>query len=188
MGKKSSVVFLERTMIASPAFARLTGAAQFVLLIFLGKRVMRKIKEGKRKTWVCVNNGKITFGWNEARDKWGLTFSRFSRALDQVVKYGFIDIAHAGGGCEGDASLYAISERWKDFGTDKFIEKERPRDRRGIGWRKSRKEIGGSKTQNEHGKSIEPPLTKTVEGPMRASKENERGSKHEKSMQKHGRG
>ena len=145
MGRKSTVIVLEREMVESGAFAQLTGAAPRVLLIYLGKRVIQKQKMGKRKEAVCVNNGRITFGWREAEKKWGMSKGRFGRALDQLVQFGFIDIEHSGGGCEGDASLYAISDRWRDYGKDTFKEKQRPRDKRMIGWRKGKNDSSPAK-------------------------------------------
>jgi len=35
-----------------------------------------------------------------------------------------------------DISKYAISTRWMDYGTSKFIEKQRPKDTRGLGFKK----------------------------------------------------
>jgi DNA-binding PadR family transcriptional regulator len=53
-----------------------------------------------------------------------------ARAIDQLIKYGFIDITHAGGGIRGDYSLYAISQRWREYGEEGFIVKTRQKDTR----------------------------------------------------------
>lgn len=54
------------------------------------------------------------------------------KALDQLIKHGFIDIIKQGnGGVKGDKSLYSISDRWKKFGTPEFIQVERRKDKRG---------------------------------------------------------
>ena len=51
--------------------------------------------------------------------------------LDTLIAKGFIDVAWSGsGGKKGDKSLYGISERWRDWGTDKFIKASRPKDTR----------------------------------------------------------
>jgi DNA-binding PadR family transcriptional regulator len=79
------------------------------------------------------------------------------RALDELVAKGFIDIAWSGsGGKKGDVSLYAVSDRWTDYGTHKFQSATRPRDtREGRGfrrgnteWMKARRAIIGAKDGN----------------------------------------
>jgi len=53
------------------------------------------------------------------------------RALDELVEKGFIDITHSGsGGIKGDKSLYAISDRWKDYGKSNFKPMKRQKDSR----------------------------------------------------------
>lgn len=138
MGKKITGTWAEKDWIESDAFLQLSGAAPRVYLLFLLRRQMVRVGKQGKKTWVVQNNGEIIFTWSEAKKKYGLTHARFGRALDQLVGYGFIDIEHPGGGCEGDASLYAISDRWRDYGTDKFVTKTRQKDKRQVGWRKSK--------------------------------------------------
>ncbi len=138
MAKEIKGTYVEKALIKSDAFAQLTGAAPRLLLLFLLRRKMGRTGRKGHERWICQNNGQIVFSWSEAKKRYGLSLARFGRALDQLVKYGFIDIEHAGGGCEGDASLYAISDRWRDYGTGKFIKKTRPKDKRQIGWRKKK--------------------------------------------------
>jgi DNA-binding PadR family transcriptional regulator len=70
------------------------------------------------------------------------------RAITELTEKGFIDITHSGsGGVKGDKSKYAISERWRDWGTDRFIEKTRKKDtRQGRGfaaiWKRRRANMG----------------------------------------------
>ena len=89
-----------------------------------------------KERWVIKNNGNIVFPYAEAENKFGITRPRFQRAIDQLVEHGFIDIVHSGGGMLRDISKYAISTRWMDYGTSKFIEKQRPKDTRGLGFKK----------------------------------------------------
>ncbi len=130
-------LYIEAQLIKSKAFEKLNAIAIKVYLMFLMRRQMEKVKRKRGKTggWIIKNNGKIVFTYNEAEKK-GITRPRFSRALDSLVEYGFIDITHSGcGSVKGDTSKYAISERWKKYGTDSFIEKEREKDsRQGRGW------------------------------------------------------
>lgn len=114
----------------------MNGTAKTVLFDFM----MRcRISGGgkKRKDRVILNNGELVYPYSEAESK-GIPRSTFMRAVDDLVAAGFIDIAHSGsGGKKGDCSLYAISERWRDWGTDQFKPATRPKDtRRGRGFRK----------------------------------------------------
>ena len=131
-----SKIVIDADLVTSKVFLKLKGVAPKVFLLFLRRRKMTKVgKKGKEK-WVISNNGEIVFPYAEAKEKFGITPPRFQRALDQLVEHGFIDIVHSGGGMLRDISKYAISTRWMDYGTSKFIEKQRPKDTRGLGFKK----------------------------------------------------
>jgi hypothetical protein len=49
--------------------------------------------------------------------------STFWISISQLFELGFIDIAHHGGGMMKGCSKYGISERWKYYAKDVFIEK-----------------------------------------------------------------
>ena len=131
-----SKIVIDADLVTSKVFLKLKGVAPKVFLLFLRRRKMTKVgKKGKEK-WVISNNGEIVFPYAEAKEKFGITPPRFQRALDQLVEHGFIDIVHSGGGMLRDISKYSISSRWMDYGTSKFIEKQRPKDTRGLGFKK----------------------------------------------------
>ena len=113
---------------------RLSGIAPQVLLMFLARRQIGKIGRKGKEKWVISNNGKIIFTYSEAVSKFKLTRPRFARAISQLVKFGFIDINHVGGGMVKDISTYYISDRWENYGTQEFEEKKRPKDTRGLGF------------------------------------------------------
>ena len=127
---------------------------------FLLKRkfgTLKQGKPGKRTDKIITNNGEITFSYSEA-EKLGFPRPTFRRGIDKMVNVGLIDITHQGQGgiisesgkIGGEASLYAISERWIDFGTDRFEEKNRKKDtRKGRGWAvyHERKPKGKNKTK-----------------------------------------
>ena len=48
----------------------------------------------------------------EAEKEYGITKSRFSRAIGELLAKGFISIAHRGGGYKQDKSIYALSDKW----------------------------------------------------------------------------
>lgn len=137
--------YIEKELFLSNAYKSLTKAEMRIYFHFLLKRKFGKWKggkSGKRPDKIITNNGEITFSYAEA-EKYGYPRVTFNRAIDKFVKVGLIDITRQGqGGCigaggkiTGDPSLYAISERWKDYGTDGFVEKCRKKDtRKGRGW------------------------------------------------------
>ena len=129
-------IFIDSDLVSSKVFLCLTGAATHIYLLFLKRRQMKKSGRKGKERWVISNNGEIVFPYAEAKEKFGITPPRFQRALDQLVEHGFIDIVHSGGGMLRDISKYSISSRWMDYGTSKFIEKQRPKDTRGLGFKK----------------------------------------------------
>ena len=118
--KRNTPVVVERQLIYSPAFLKLTGKAPQVLFLFLSKRQFARIPKGAKKVWEIINNEQIVFTYEEAKSKYGISYRTFSRAIEQLVSHGFIDIARPGIGVGGFPTLYAISERWRQYGTENF--------------------------------------------------------------------
>ena len=112
-------IVLEWDLITSDVFHALGRAAIRVLLIFMSKRRMKQDSTRQRR-WVITNNGEIEFTYVEAHGKWGIPRSTFQRALNELVEKGLIDIRVRGAGTHGSPNLYAISERWRKWGTDRF--------------------------------------------------------------------
>tara|TARA_Y100001960_G_scaffold7438_1_gene7355 strand:- start:308 stop:922 length:615 start_codon:yes stop_codon:yes gene_type:complete len=125
-------MFIPRRMHRSPAFRELTTSSTLILFEFLYRRQMIPIREN----WIIKNNGEIILTYAEIRKRFGIARSTIRSSIDQLVKLGFIDIAHHGGGMMKDCSKYGISERWKDYGKDVFIEKSRKKDSRKLGFTK----------------------------------------------------
>jgi len=122
--KRPGPVVIERELLRSNAYFSLTGKASQVLMMFLAKRQMAKVPAGKRKVWEISNNGEIVFPYSEA-EKFGISAPTFTRALDQLLDRGFLDITFQGTGICGVATKYAISDRWKAFGSPDFERKKR---------------------------------------------------------------
>lgn len=74
----------------------------------------------KREAWTVANNGEITFTYQEAKSKHGLNPQTFSKAIEELVAKGFIDIERPGTGVGKVPTLFAISERWRKYGTTEF--------------------------------------------------------------------
>ena len=123
-------IFVERILYRSMAFKQLSKSATVILLEFLGRRRL----ERRGSDWTVTNNGKITLSYREAEKLFGFVPSTMAKSISQLVEYGFITIAHQGIRTSKDSSKYAISERWRDYGTDKFIEQTRQKDTRKLGF------------------------------------------------------
>lgn len=131
-------MFVSRRMILSKAFLSLkTSPACQVFMIFLHKCKPEKVQTrpmSREKEWTITNNGKIQFTYKEAKGKWGISDGKFTRAIDENLRVGLIDIIHCGFGLCKDVTLYAISDRWEKFGTDEFVVKKRPKRRQQLGF------------------------------------------------------
>jgi hypothetical protein len=147
-------MFIPRDVITSRAYLDLNTSAGCQVYMLFRTKCRMEPAEGKRKrkdNWIIANNGEIQFSYKEAREKWGILESRFKRAIDDLVRVGLIDIAHTGCGLHKDVSLYAISERWRLFGTDDFISKARPKRKQAMGFTKGNTHgKNAGKKQNEH--------------------------------------
>ncbi|MFC1890926.1 hypothetical protein ACFLZT_00870 [Thermodesulfobacteriota bacterium] len=141
----SDIIVLERELIKSEAFRSLTAIAIIVYLDFRMKCVGKHSspRQGRKKEFVILNNGQIEYCFSEALKK-GITRTRFNRALKALVEKGFIDISHLGmGGTKGDKNKYAISDRWKHWGTARFEKVTKEKDTRegrgfAVYWRKKK--------------------------------------------------
>jgi len=140
--KRYEAMYISRTMLESKVWGKLSKVSMRVYLLFLTKRIMEKVqtRAGKAdKDYFIANNGQIQFSFREAVAKWGIPRSCFTRAISQLVGLGFIDIAKAGSGLHRDVTLYAISERWKLYGTDEFVAMKRPKRNLHYGFQKGHK-------------------------------------------------
>ena len=110
MAKKTKAApgtWIEREMFESKAFVALKGFAPQLLILFLAKRkIETRGKQGKQKR-VCVNHDSLHFTYIEAKEKFGVSKPRFTRAIEDLLEKGFITIVHQGGGYQQDKTIYA---------------------------------------------------------------------------------
>ncbi|MBW8017738.1 MAG: hypothetical protein FVQ82_16305 [Planctomycetes bacterium] len=161
---KNTVIVLEQKMLKSKAWLKLTGASTQVFMIFRTKCKMVKpqSKPNKHSGMVIANNGEIVFTYDEALEKYGIKKDRFTRALDQLIKYGFIDICFTTNGLHKVETLYAISSRWKDWGKSTFIVKKRVKREHGPGFKKGN-ELWKLRKQTQQVKTRIEPCAQTRE-------------------------
>jgi hypothetical protein len=174
--------FIQRELLKSRAWLALRGIAPQVYGLFRLRVQVHKVNrdhKGKRSPYVIVNNGEIVFSYREAERDFGITAPRFRRALGKLVDKGFLDVAHTGGGLEGDCTKYGISERWRDYGTREFKAAALPQGRR---WT-----TGQTRATNEN---VRAPANESVRGQDPSANENVRGSapkRHPDRERKHAR-
>ena len=127
-------IYLEGKLLESAAFAELNRNEIRVVLRFYQKRQFPKKRKGQKvRNKVILNNGELTFPYSEALAM-GISKSAFTRALDGVIRRGFIDIAYSGEGMYRSMSQYSISTRWMKYGTDQFVESKRRKRHRRVGF------------------------------------------------------
>ena len=137
-GRKWDKMFISRSVITSKAFLALrTAASCQVYLIFLGRCRWEKVQArpmSRDREWRITNNGEIQFSYIEAETEYGISNGKFTRAIDDLIRVGLIDITKTGLGLKKEVSLYAISNRWEKYGTDAFIVKKRPKRKEQFGF------------------------------------------------------
>lgn len=107
--KESPGTYIHRDLFESKAFIALKGVAPQLLILILGKRYFKGV-DGKKS---CINCDNISFTYIEAREKYGITQPRFTRAIDDLLAKGFIVIKHRGGAYQQDKTIYGLSENWR---------------------------------------------------------------------------
>jgi len=139
--RNRSFCMLEPDLIESDAFRDLSGKWAVVVLIRFHQKAHRK-KPGRRQQplhrYIITNNGEIIFTYGEARElgiKSDRTFHKVIREL--VEDKGFIDIEEQGNWYEGKPTKFAISRRWKRYGSSDYKKVKIPRQLpRSLGFQK----------------------------------------------------
>lgn len=132
-------LYVDKELLKSKAFRELSKTKYAYLVLFeFNIRAKRGLKNPKKKkntkNYILENNGQLRFSYTEAEDI-GISRPQFAKIIKLLVGVGFLDRRKRGGNLDGDHSLYAISDRWKMFGTHRFIEKTIEKDiRAGKGW------------------------------------------------------
>jgi DNA-binding PadR family transcriptional regulator len=178
MSKGCGKVVFDKTMLVSPVWLSLSGIADKVYCLFRCRCVYGRIggKRGNR-TYEHINNGKLEFTYIEAKEKYGIKAGRFVRAIDELVEKGFLDVTEPGGGVHKFKTLYGISERWRNYGTDSFQQIHRPERRFKCGFCKGNRlwQKKKSTVENAHGLSVS--MQENAHGSILAMRTNAHGEK-----------
>jgi hypothetical protein len=121
--KLPSGTWIERDLFNSKAFWALKGAAPQLLIRFLGKRNRSKEvdrKGQKNNQWTNLDSLTMTYAelmslWTEpySKKKIGLTQPRITRAIDELLAKGFLEIKNPGGAYQQDKAVYALIDKWR---------------------------------------------------------------------------
>ncbi|HUU27813.1 MAG TPA: hypothetical protein VM123_08375 [archaeon] len=118
---------VEKELVRSKAFLSLSSSAKNIyFLLWTRTRFTAQYpaKKGREKRYYIANNGEIVLRYSEIKRRCGFCESTISRAFKELSNKGLIDIVRPGGGKCRVESLYAISERWRDYGSPSFIHQE----------------------------------------------------------------
>lgn len=130
---KNDVIVIEdvRKMIQSKAFKDMSsrkngGVCIRVYLIFLTFRRIEKVGKKGHERISILNKKELNFTYKTAVEKYGISTNQFTRAIDLLIEYGFLDIVQSGSGMRKIKSQYGLSERWRRYVKNGFI-KGKPR-------------------------------------------------------------
>jgi hypothetical protein len=135
--KKLRGAYLEGELVTSRAWLSLRTSATQVYCLFLTRLKKEQHGKGKQKRWITTNARELIFPYRKADEKFGISQPRFTRAIDELIENGFLDIVKAGIGVANEATVYGLSERWRKYGTRDF--EKRPREKVKRGFCKTRK-------------------------------------------------
>ncbi|MHC4463582.1 MAG: hypothetical protein ACYS30_19450 [Planctomycetota bacterium] len=159
---------LSKKMIRSKAFVELTGAAKQILLELRMRLTLECYKPsrpyGKRgdvKSFYAKNNGKLRFTYKQAQKMFEYSSSTISKAIDQLVEKGWIEIVELGCGVQRRSHKFALIKNWEQYDTPEFKPGKGKADMPvNKGFRK-RKDLQTT-LETKEGKTLE---TKDVQGP-----------------------
>lgn len=111
--KKKGGSFIEREMYQSTAWMALrrTFSAK-LLILFLDKRRREKQVKGQKQRHRFINLNSIDMPYSELEKKYGVCRQTITRAIDELLEKGFIEIRHHGGTYRHEKTIYALSEKW----------------------------------------------------------------------------
>jgi hypothetical protein len=150
---------LTNKMIDSEPFQALRSVHSVKALIYFWQKA-EYAKEKKKPGYESpignlskiLNQGKMSFEYRIAGYR-GMRPDQFVKALRELHRYGFIDFSRPGRGVKGEYSKFSLSDRWKMYGTDRWVEIPFPIGER-AGWaseefKKKQREL---REKNRYGK------------------------------------
>jgi hypothetical protein len=137
-GLKKGGTFIERELYQSEAFNSLGKVAIKVLIAFMDKRMREKTsmardKKNLKRKPKFINLDSISLTYGELEKKYGILRQSATRAFDELLAKGFIEIRHQGGAYKHDKSVYALVDKWMFWrkGAPPFSERKKDAVHRG---------------------------------------------------------
>ena len=101
----------------STAFLSLNKSAIIMLIALLNARKTANLKDKKSKKTkpVFINIDSLEMPYVTLKKNWGLNQQAVSRAVDELLAKGFIEIVHQGGLGEHDKARYALIDDYQQW-------------------------------------------------------------------------
>ena len=114
--------------------------------IYSRSEMVMHVKEPQPSEYELIKEGQIIFTYGEAKELGIKSPDTFNRVIHELVEVkGFIDVAERGNWYEKKPTKFAISQRWKRYGTPDYECVEIPRILpRGKGFQKNKTRYDGS--------------------------------------------
>ena len=105
--------YIERELYQSKAFMSLKAFSVKLLILFFDKRMREsrtqaKDKKGIKRVPKFINLDNIAMPYAEIEKKYGIKRQTITRAIDDLLAKGFIEIRHHGGCCQHDKTIWSI--------------------------------------------------------------------------------
>ena len=126
----------------SEAYQSLSCKTRDLLQCFNTELKKKYIKFGKRKEFVVINNGEISFTETSFRKLTGCAKETYRIGIRQLIERGIIKITYRGGSGKGDRSKYKIlcikgipenEQRWKKYPDEDWSKDIQKQNNYGIG-------------------------------------------------------
>jgi hypothetical protein len=126
--KGGHCVVLYDQIIDSSAWKQLSGTAIKVYVQLVRMRYKKIEKAGKKKYCTDDNARNLVLTQNMAVELWNMDRRTLTKAVRELIEFGFIDLVQHGfirlensAAANKQPNVYGLTERWKDFGTPKYI-------------------------------------------------------------------
>ena len=136
--KEPHGTYLEGKLIASKAWLSLQNVTAVQVYCILTSQIVKlkangkKARKGRKQEYVCPNERNLKFTYKQAKDIYGIGQTRFTRAIDDLIKHGLLDIVKPGNAATRELTVYGLSRRWVNYGPDNFQSASREKAKRGF--------------------------------------------------------
>jgi hypothetical protein len=113
--------YLEGKLITSTAWLSLRNPSALQVYCILTSQIVKlkangkKSRKGKRQEYVCPNERNLKLTYKQAEDSYQIGQTRFTRAIDELIEHGFLDVVKPGNAATRELTVYGLSKRWLNF-------------------------------------------------------------------------